>query len=203
MTPELLRLYIDWLLKSRGAVVDPSFLFDLNAEFDKTITAGDIGEIRNLRISGKSAPQVINFESVSEKREVKTSRRIADAITEMIQAIPIVEAAFGKARAKSFIESLGPEEYLAVETSVKIRGRRTEASRKMFQAIANDIADETDTQVQIEGKDGQIRDGDAILRTRMPFHLPYEGSNLLEFDNVADQLQDVYSRFVKDGKIKS
>jgi hypothetical protein len=37
----------------------------------------------------------------------------------------------------------------------------------------------------------------------MAFNLPHEGSNLLEFDNVADQLQEVYSRFVKDGKIKA
>jgi len=201
MTPELVRLYLDWLLKSRGAVVDPTLPFTLNAEFDKTATAGDIGEIRNLRIAGKSAPQVINFEGETETRMVKTSRSIADKFAQMQQAVPIVKALFGDKKAESLIESLGPEEYLAVEASVKVRGRRTEESRKKFQAIANDLADESDAQVQIEGKDGQIRDGDAILRTRMPFHLPHEGSNLLEFDNVADQLQEVYARFVKDGKI--
>jgi len=48
-----------------------------------------------------------------------------------------------------------------------------------------------------------ITEGDAILRTKMPFHQPHEGSSLLEFDNVADQLQEVYSRFLKDGKIKA
>lgn len=203
MTPELVRLYIDWLLKSRGAVVDPAVPFALNAEFDKTATAGDIGEIRNLRVAGKSAPQVIHFEGEAEKREVKTSRRVADKFAQMQQAVPIVKALFGDRQAESLIESLGPDEYLAVEASVKVRGRRTEESRKKFQAIANDLADESDAQVQIEGKDGQIRDGDAILRTRMPFHLPHDGSNLLEFDNVADQLQEVYARFVKDGKIKA
>ncbi|PRD42612.1 hypothetical protein C5748_15355 [Phyllobacterium phragmitis] len=203
MTPEFVRLYLDWLLKSRGAVVDPAMSFALNAEFDKTATAGDIGEIRNLRVAGKSVPQVINFEGEAEKREVKTSRRVADKFAQMQQAVPIVKALFGDKQAASLIESLGPEEYLAVEASVKVRGRRTEESRKKFQAIANDLADESDAQVQIEGKDGQIRDGDAILRTRMPFHMPHEGSNLLEFDNVSDQLQEVYSRFVKDGKIKA
>lgn len=203
MTPELVRLYLDWLLKSRGAVVDPALSFALNAEFDKTATAGDIGEIRNLRVAGKSAPQVINIEGETEKRVVKTSRSVADKFAQMQQAVPIVRALFGDKKAESLIESLGPEEYLAVEASVKVRGRRTEESRKKFQAIANDLADESDAQVQIEGKDGQIRDGDAILRTRMPFHLPHEGSNLLEFDNVADQLQEVYARFVKDGKIKA
>lgn len=203
MTPELVRLYLDWLLKSRGAVVDPTLTFALNAEFDKTATAGDIGEIRNLRVAGKSAPQIINIEGETEKRKVTTSRRVADKFAQMQQAVPIVKALFGEKKADSLIESLGPEEYLAVEASVKVRGRRTEESRKKFQAIANDLADESDAQVQIEGKDGQIRDGDAILRTRMPFHLPHEGSNLLEFDNVADQLQEVYTRFVKDGKIKA
>lgn len=202
MTPELVRLYLDWLVKLRGAV-DPAMLFALNAEFDKTATAGDIGEIRNLRVAGKSAPQVINFEAETEKREVKTSRRVADKFAQMQQAVPIVKALFGDKQAASLIESLGPDEYLAVEASVKVRGRRTEESRKKFQAIANDLADESDAQVQIEGKDGQIRDGDAILRTRMPFHMPHEASNLLEFDNVADQLQEVYARFVKDGKIKA
>lgn len=203
MTPEHVRQYIDWLLKSRGAVIDPGLTFELNAEFDKTATAGDIGEIRNLRVAGKSAPQVINYEGDAEQREVKTSRRIADKFAQMQQAVPIVKALFGDKQATSLIESLGPEEYLSVEASVKVRGRRTEESRKKFQAIANDLADESDAKVQIEGRDGQIRDGDAILRTRMPFHLPHEGSNLLEFDNVADQLQEVYYRFVKDGKIKA
>lgn len=203
MTPELVRLYLNWLLKTRGAVIDPSLGFELNAEFDPTARAGDIGEIRNLRVSGKSAPQAISIPDESEKREVKTSRRIADKFAQMQQAVPIVEALFGKKQADSLVESLGPEEYLAVEASVKVRGRRTEESRRKFQAIANDLADESDAKVQIEGKDGRIVDGDAILRTRMPFHLPFQGSNLLEFDNVADQLQEVYARFVKDGKIKA
>ena len=86
---------------------------------------------------------------------------------------------------------------------MKVRGRRTEESRAKLREIANDLADMTEGEVQVEGKDGKVSDGDAILRTRMPFHLPHEGSNLLEFDNVSDQLQEVYARFVKDGKIKA
>ena len=119
----------------------------------------------------------------------------------MQQAIPIVEALLGKPKADSLVESLGPREYLAVDATVKVRGHRTGESKAKFQSIVNDIADMSDANVQIEGKDGGVLNGDAILRTRMPFNLPYEGSNLLEFDNVADQLQEVYSRFVKDGKI--
>lgn len=203
MTPELVRLYLDWLLKTGGGVMDPAVAFTLNAEFDNTMTAGDIGEIRNLRVTGKSAPQAVSVPDELKGREVKTSRRIADRFAQMQQAVPIVEAIFGKPKTASLVESLGPEEYLAVEASVKVRGRRTEKSREKFQAIANDLADASDARVEIEGKDGKVVDGDAILRTRMPFIVPHEGSSLLEFDNVADQLQEVYSRFVKDGKIKA
>lgn len=203
MTPELVRLYLDWLLKMRSGVMDPGASFALNAKFDKTATAGDIGEIRNLRVTGKSAPQAISIAQEPGKRKVKTSRRVADKFAEMKEALPIVSAIFGAAKAKSLVDSLGPEEYLSVDASVKVRGSRTEESRKIFQAIANDLADESDAKVQVEGKDGKIVDGDAILRTRMPFHMPHEGSNLLEFDNVADQLREVYVRFVKDGKIKA
>ena len=37
----------------------------------------------------------------------------------------------------------------------------------------------------------------------MPFDLVSEGASLLEFNNVADQLQEVYNRFVKDGLIEA
>ena len=203
MTPDLVKAYLNWLLKTRGAVVDPALDFELNAEFDKTATAGDIGEIRNLRVTGKSAPQAVSIPQEPGAREVKTSRKVMDKFAQMAQALPIVEALLGKAKAASLVESLGPDEYLAVDAAVRVRGRRTEESRQKFQTIANDLADASDAKVQIEGRDGRIVDGDAILRTRMPFHLPHEGSNLLEFDNVADQLQEVYARFVKDGKIKA
>ncbi len=205
MTAELMQQYVDWLLKVRTSTLHADLQFALQAEFDQTLVASDIGEIRSLRVTGKASPQiaVVLPPEPDQPREVKTSRRVADRFAQMQQAVPIVEALFGSARAESLVNSLGPNEYLAVEATVKVRGRRTEESRKRFQGIANDLADISDAKVQIEGKDGRVVNGDAILRTRMPFHLPHEGSNLLEFDNVADQLQEVYSRFVKDGKIKA
>lgn len=205
MTPDLIHSYLSWLLKSQTTVVPSNVDFVLQAEFDKTQVAGDIGDIRSLRVSGKSAPQRImpQVEGDDASRVVKTARTVADKFVEFGQAFPVVEALLGKAKADSLVSSLGPEEYLSVDAAVKVRGRRTEASKAKLRNIANDIADMSDAKVQIEGKDGTVSDGDAILRTRMPFDLPHEGSNLLEFDNVADQLQEVYGRFVKDGKIKA
>lgn len=204
MSSDLIHQYLDWMLKSKTSVAGPDLVFALQAEVDQTQGAGDIGDIRSLRVAGKTAPQMritSSSDGQPEEKEVKTSRSIADRFAQMQQALPIIEAVLGKTKTDSLVDSLGPDEYLSVEASVKVRGRRTEKSKAQMQGIANDLAEMDDAKVQIEGKDGRVTDGDAILRTRMPFNLPHEGSNLLEFDNVADQLQEVYSRFVKDRKL--
>jgi hypothetical protein len=203
MIPDFIKAYLNWLLKTRSAAMPHDVMFDLQAEFDKSQVAGDIGDIRSLRLSGKSAPQLV-VSPVPEQGDgkvVETARTVAGKFVEFGQAVPVVEALFGKPRTESLVDSLGPGEYLSVDAAVKIRGRRTEKSRAKLRSLANDIADLSDAKVQIEGKDGKVTDGDAILRTRMPFNQPHEGSHLLEFDNVADQLQEVYMRYVNDGKI--
>jgi hypothetical protein len=203
MTPSYLHEYLSWLLSERTSTIDRATTFTLRAELDRAQVTDDIGEIRSLRLSGKSAPQIAMFpiSDESEGRVIRTARTVADRFVDFAQALPVVEALFGKTRTDSLVNSLGKDEYLSVDATVKVRGRRTAESRARLREIVNDVADMTEAKVQVVGKDGTISEGDAILRTRMPFDLPYEGSNLLEFDNVADQLQEVYTRFVKDGKI--
>jgi hypothetical protein len=152
-------------------------------------------------LSVQAAAKVGSIPTVTQKIR-STARKIVDKSVVFDQAMPIVEAIIGRKRTQSLVDSLGPNEYLSVDASVKVRGKRTEESREQMQELASELADMTDGKVQVEGKDGKFSDDDAILRTRMPFDLPHEGSNFLDFDNVGDQLQEVYSRFVRDGKIK-
>ncbi len=197
MTANFLSTYIKWLIGS----VTSSNDFLLQAEFDKSQVGGDIGDIRSLRVSGKNSPQFAVVPSDALPRTTSVTKTVADKVVQFSQAIPIIQAILGKAGTQSLIESLGPEEYLAVDAAVKIRGKRTTNSRETISKLADDLADLTDGEVKVEGQDGTISGGDAILRTRMPFDLPHEGSHLLDFNNVADQLQEVYKRFVSDGKI--
>jgi hypothetical protein len=209
MTAENLRQYLNWLLKVRSSALIPSADMHLQAEFDRSQFGGDIGEVKSLRISGSAIPMSVQTAAKVREGSTKitqkvreTARRIVDKSVVFEQAMPLVKALVGEKRAKSLVDSLGPNEYLSVDAQVKVRGRRTDESREEMQKLANELADLTDGKVQVEGKDGKLSDDDAILRTRMPFNLPHEGSNFLDFDNVSDQLQEVYARFVKDGKIK-
>jgi hypothetical protein len=207
MTAEHLRQYVEWLLKHASSALPTAANVKLQAAFDRATVGGDIGEIKSLRVSGNAAPFALmtaaqaNPPKSITKKVQSTARRIADRIVEFQQALPVIEALFGKAKADSLVDSLGPNEYLAVDASVKVRGSRTVESQEKMRELAGELADMTDGKVQVEGKDGKVSDDDAILRTKMPFDLPHEGSNFLDFENVADQLQEVYTRFKADGKI--
>jgi hypothetical protein len=210
MTAEHLRQYFEWLLQVRSHVFPVAATLTLQGEFDRSQVGGDIGEIRSLRVSGSALPLSVQRAAEAPDTSTKfnkvvreTAKRIVDKSAEFAQAIPVVEALLGKAKAKSLVDSLGANEYLSVDASVKVRGRRTEESQQNMRQLASELADMTDGKIQVEGKDGKLSEEDAVLRTRMPFNLPHEGSNFLEFDNVSDQLQEVYRRFVADGKINA
>ncbi len=204
MTPDRMHAYFNWLWKecTRSAPVD--LTFRLRAELDRSAHAGDVGDIRRLKVSGNSPPRMLATADEGAPKRVRSTERAKRErkfVTE--QAAEISRVVFGANETQSLLNSLGPDEYLAAEASVAVRGRRTEESKKKMRELVDQVADESDAKVQVEGKDGQISEGDAILRTRMPFLVSHDGSSLLDFENVADQLQEVYSRFVRDGKLKA
>lgn len=193
--------YINWLIKINISGIGNENNISLQAEFDKSVTPKNIGDIRKLKVIGKSKP-ILSIDPILEVKEKKTSKKVIDKFTEFAQAVPIIKALIGEERTKSLLNSLGPKEHLAVDASIRVQGKRTDNSKKELQNIASNLADITDGEIRIQGKDGTLTNGDVILRTNMPFNITHEGSNLLDFDNVADQIQEVYSRFVRDKKIE-
>lgn len=203
ITHENMSDYFSWLLRPDTSGPSSGIEINFQAEFDPSVVKGDVGEIRNLRIRGNAVRQVRITTQTDDLQSsmIQTTRRVGEKVLQSAMAVPVIEVLFGKSKTESLLKSLGPGEYLAVDAAVKVRGRRTAESREKIREIATEVADMTDAQVQIDGKDGTVRDGDAILRVRMPFCIVQDGSNLLEFDNVSEQMQEVYRRFVNDGKI--
>ncbi|MFS8143732.1 hypothetical protein [Rhizobium sp. BR 249] len=203
MSQRLMQKYFNWLLIGKNAGYPAGAEIDFQAEFNKAAVPSNIGDIKAFRVKGGSAPQFVANVVEDQMKEVSTTKKIADRFVAFSQAVPIIRAILGEEKTKSLVDSLGPQEYLSVDASVKVRGRRTEASKMKLKELTAGLDDLTDGTIQIEGRNGRISDGDAILRTTMPFALVTEGASLLEFNNVADQLQVVYSRFVQDGMIEA
>lgn len=176
----------------------------LDPRIDPSISAKDIGEIKALKVGGPSFPQMtITPTNDAEEKERSTTRKIADKFIQFEKAFDLAKTLLGDTKAQELADSLGPKERLVVDASVKIKGTRTEKSREKLKEIAKSLDTMTEGKIAVEGKDGKIIDKNLVLRTNMPFEIETEGSNLLSFDNVADQLQKVYNRFVEDGKIQS
>lgn len=200
MTSDRLHAYFHWLLKANTRSIADDVTFRLQATVDRAAHAGDIGEIRTLKVGGR-APHIVEAALEPQEREVAVDRIAAVRSVMFEQARPIAEVIFGAEKIESLVATFGPKEYLAVDATVAVRGRRTERSKAKMKELVNEVAERDDGKVQIQGKDGVFSDGDAILRTRMPFDVPDPHTTLLDFDNVADQLREVYSRFVRDGKL--
>lgn len=203
MTPRLIHSFFEWFSVGATSGYPSGSKLVFQAEFNKSQISGDIGDIKKLRVSGAAVPQFDASIVKDENAEISTTKKVADRMVAFSQALPIVEALLGATRTQSLVESLGPKEYLAVDASVRVKGSRTNSSKQKLKELTNELADLTDGKVLVEGKGGKLSDNDAILRMSMPFELVADGASLLDFNNVADQLQEVYNRFVKDGLINS
>lgn len=204
LTPEHIRTYIEWLLKTQPGGLGSSDSISLESKFDKSVVGGNIGEIKALKVGGPSFPQMtVQPTNDKETKERATTRKIAEKFVQFDQAFNLAKALLGDSNARKLAESLGPKERLVVDATVKVRGTRTEESKAKMKDLASQLDGLTEGKITVEGKDGKMQDKDVILRTNMPFAIEKDGSSLLDFDNVADQLQIVYKRFVEDKLIKA
>ncbi len=204
LTPLNIHAFLEWLIRLGPHLgkAGQSVLFE--SQLDRSVVGDKLGDVRALRVGGPTFPQMRLTPTDSEsKREQAVTRKVAEKFVEFERALGIVKALLGEVQAKSLVDSLGPKERLVVDAEVKVRGTRTAASKDKLREIASGLDSVTEGEVRVETADGTIRDEDVILRVRMPFDVPDKGTMLLDFDNVADQLQKVYHRFAEDGKIKA
>lgn len=204
LNEEHIQAYVDWLLRTIVGAIPPQAVTALEARIDPSISAKDIGEIKALRVSGPAFPQMsVAPINDTQSKERATTRKVADKFVQFEKAFALAKTLLGETEAVALAESLGPKERLVVDASVKIKGTRTENSKAKLKELAKSLDTITEGKITVEGKDGKIIDKSLVLRTNMPFIIDHDGSSLLEFDNVADQMQKVYARFVEDGKISA
>ena len=163
LTPEHIRTYIDWLLKTQPGGLAPSDSISLESKFDKSVVGGNIGEIKALKVGGPSFPQMtVQPANDKETKERATTRKIAEKFIQFDQAYNLAKALLGDSNAKKLAESLGPKERLVVDATVKIRGTRTEESKAKMKDLASQLDGLTEGKITVEGKDGRMQDKDVM-----------------------------------------
>ena len=151
MNPSSIKEYFDWLLSQGGARMPDGATTHMQAEFDVSKVPGGVGEITSLRVSGNMSSQMVLPISaqIGAPREATTKRKLFDRLVQFKAALPVLTALVGAEKAESLVASLGDKEYLSVDASVRIKGTRTEQSKKIIQQLSNELADRGDGKVEV------------------------------------------------------
>ena len=133
--------YLGWLLRVQTTTLPASQGFKLQAEFDRSQINGGVGEVKSLRLAGKSASSLMVAPKADDTvRSVATERLVAARQFITDQARPIAVAVLGEIKTESLIASLGPTEYLTADANLSVRGRRTENSKQKLIEIAGELS---------------------------------------------------------------
>lgn len=189
---DFLRAFFEWLLAGVG--MKPA----LDAALDPA-EVGDIGRVSKFVVRGASGQPRFSATPAATDGEMKV-RKGRGAVpwdkTEDAIALTIGEPGLDQLKG-----SLGKRNRLFAETEWGVLGPRTKKLKETLTQLATELADSHDGDVSIQGKDGEIKNGNAFLKAKMPFEVEGEGHYLLDFGDVVNQLSEVYERFAKDNKL--
>jgi hypothetical protein len=171
----------------------------LTAELDPAEVAGNLGRISKFVVRGASGQPKYAVSPANKDDQVKISKgRSAVPWDNAEAAISLTIGESGLSRLK---DGMSSKNRLFAETEWGILGPRSKKLKETLANLASEVANSTDGDVSIMAKDGQIKDGSAILKLRLPFEVEGEAHYLIDFAQTVLQLNEAYRRFATDGKL--
>lgn len=191
---EYVRDFFAWLIaESAGRDLK------LTAELDPAEVAGNLGRIGKFVVRGSNGSPKFAVSPADTGGEVKIRKgRKAVPWDKAEEAIALTIGENGLSRLK---DSLTARNSLFAETEWGVLGPRSKKLKETLSNLASEAANATDGEVSIMARDGEIKDGSAILKLRLPFDVEGDGHYLLDFADVVSQLNEAYRRFAADGKL--
>ena len=171
----------------------------LSAELDPAQIAGNLGRIGKFVVRGANGKPQFAVSPADGEAEAKIRKgRSAVPWDKAEAAIALTIGDNGLTRLK---DGLSPKNRLFAETEWGVTGPRSKKLKETLSELASQVANSTDGDVSVMAKDGEIRDGSAILKLRLPFDVESDGHYLLDFPQAVSQLNEAYRRFAADKKL--
>jgi len=191
---DYVRDFFGWLVA--GSVATP---LKLTAELDPAEIAGNLGRISKFVVRGASGQPKFAVEPANKEAQAKVRKgRGAVRWDKVEDAIALTIGDDGLARLK---DGMSDKNRLFAETEWGVMGPRTKKLKETLSNLASEVANATDGDVSVMAHDGEIKDGSAILKLRLPFDVEGDGHYLLDFAHTVNQLVEAYRRFATDGKL--
>lgn len=191
---DYVRDFFDWICGEADG--DP---LKLTAELDPAEVAGKLGRISKFVVRGASGKAKFAVSPVQAEAQTRVRKgRAAVPWDRAEDAIALTIGETGLSRLKS---SLGPKNELFAETEWGVVGPRSKKLKETLSELATEASNASDGDVSVMATDGDIRDGSAVLKLRLPFDVEGEAHYLLDFGQAIEQLAEAYRRFSTDGKL--
>jgi hypothetical protein len=191
---DYVRDFFAWLTAS-GSSDSPV----LTAELDPAEVAGNLGRISKFVVRGSNGKPKFAVTPADSEGQLRVRKgRLAVPWDKAEDAIALT---IGESALTRLKDSLTDKNRLFAETEWGVIGPRSKKLKETLSALASEAANSTDGEVSVMGKDGEIKDGSAILKLRMPFNVERDGHYLLDFAEAVGQLNEAFRRFSSDGKL--
>lgn len=187
---DFLQEFVCWLLSQN---------VKLDAELDPSEIGSDVGRVSKFVVRGASGSPKYAVSPASADGEARVRKgKGAVPWDKAERAIALTIGEDGLDRLKG---SMGQRNRLFAETEWGVIGPRSKKLKETLTQLATELADSHDGDVSVMGKDGEIKNGSAFLKAKMPFEVEGEGHYLLDFGDVVVQLSEVHDRFAQDDKL--
>jgi hypothetical protein len=188
--------YFTWLLKDRSAIIGATGQVILQAKFDADDVGGDLKDISEIIVGGKT-PLIARGPESKEPREVSKYKEIATRKPWRERALEVLRAVMNnEADVRKLLESVPEGANLQVSVHIGYKAKRTVSRAPMQQALRN----LPEGEITAKGPGGRMTGKDIRLS-----HLAnvLKTGSLLDPKDVIRALREAHQYFVDNGKIET
>ena len=197
-----LEAYFSWLLRGAGPL-QPRQQITLQAAFDVQGDAADVGDVTAIEIGGivPDRPETAGSDSGMNSRSVQVRHALEERVAPLRAGWDWLAALMGSTEADRIMSRVPDGAALKVTLQVGYIALKRHLSRGAMDDLAVAVRNLDDGEVRIRGRKGRISGNEARLHMPVRVKLVRDNGNLLDFVDVHEQLENVHSTFLEEGRI--
>ena len=197
-----LESYLAWLLRKAG-LLQSDHQITLQAAFDVLTASPDVGDVTGIEIGG-IVPERLDApltEHAIDSREIEVQRSLEKRAPTLQVGLTWLQALFGPTEADRIMSQIPRGAAVKVTLRLGYVALKRHLSRRAMDHLAVAARNLDDGEVRIRGRNGRISGNEARLHSAVQVKLVRANGHLLDFVDVHEQLENVHSRFLEEGRI--
>ena len=197
-----LESYFTWLLR-KTRLLQSNQQIILQAALDVSTDAADVGDVTGIEIGGivTDTPEAPQSANAVTSHEIPISRSLEERVAPLHAGLSWLKSIFGSTDVDLIMSHIPDGAALKVSLHVGYVAMRRNLSRRAMEYLSVAARNFDDGEVRIRGRKGNISRNEARLHMAVRVRLLRANGNLLDFIDTQEQLENVHSTFVAEGRV--